>query len=58
MKASALVKLLEQRIKEYDDLEVQVYQQTGPDSWLMVPITGVVLERLPRNKRVLEVTTT
>lgn len=57
MKATSLVKVLQQRIKEYDDLEVEVYVQTGPDSWRMVPITGVQLVTLPRNKRILEVQT-
>lgn len=57
MKASELIKLLQQRIKEYDDLEVCVYQQTGADSWLMQPVTGAVFQLMLRNKRILELTT-
>jgi len=55
MKTSALIALLQQRIKQYDDLEIVVYRQTGPDSWLMVPVKDVVLELKPRNRRVLEI---
>lgn len=57
MKVSQLIKLLQQSIVDYDDLDVEVYKQTGPDSYLYFPVLNVAMVRRPRNRRIIEIET-
>ena len=41
MKLSKLIEHAQMRIAEYGDSEACIVRQTGPDSWIIEPITAI-----------------
>lgn len=49
MRASDLVKLLQERIDEFGDQDIGVIEQTGADSYIVVPVSDVTFSTMDEN---------